>query len=160
MCRSQGWRGIAKYIDVYYNHQRLHSSLEYVSPVDDERERRPARLAPEGIELQVTLAGLGPEALTDWYVSLLPEDFGTQHTFGDLRRFIRERKALHQGNSVNLRLSFATRLYGVQPGTYTVCANDSALWDPKQEVDQQAVPCATLTVSEKPPEQSFTLSVR
>ena len=43
--RAQGWREIAEYIDVYYNHQRLHSSLDYVSPVDYERERRSARLA-------------------------------------------------------------------------------------------------------------------
>jgi putative transposase len=36
--RAQGRREIAEYIDVFYNHERLHSSLDYVSPVEYERD--------------------------------------------------------------------------------------------------------------------------
>ena len=43
--REQARREIAEYIDVYYNHQRLHSALDYVSPVEYERNWRSARLA-------------------------------------------------------------------------------------------------------------------
>ena len=40
--RSEAKTAIFEYIEVYYNRQRIHSSLEYVSPVDYERreERR------------------------------------------------------------------------------------------------------------------------
>jgi putative transposase len=43
--RAEGWQEIAEYIDVYYNRRRLHSSLNYVSPVDYERSRGSGRVA-------------------------------------------------------------------------------------------------------------------
>lgn len=43
--RAQALREIAEYINVFYNHERMHSSLDYVSPVEYERATQLAKLA-------------------------------------------------------------------------------------------------------------------
>jgi transposase InsO family protein len=43
--RAEAMREITEYIDVFYNYERIHSSLDYVSPVQYERDAQSAKLA-------------------------------------------------------------------------------------------------------------------